>query len=151
MRSARWLFADTSVNPKFSENRQGKRALKYSRILADRGIGSAGRRCRGVVVHTVVVCDAEPVAIAGVRSVLEASGVWTVSAAESSLAPALQAVRDLAPSLLLVDKAFGIYAVMDCLKDLLHHRSPTATVVWGMSLPEVEALRFLQAGARGVM
>ena len=102
-------------------------------------------------MNTVVVCDAEPVAIAGVRSLLEASGVWTVSASESSLDPALQAVQELAPTVFLVDKTFGVYAVMDCLKVLRQHHCPTATVVWGVSVPEAEALRFLQAGARGVI
>lgn len=102
-------------------------------------------------MYTVVVCDTEPVAIEGVRAVLESSGVWSLAAAETSLDRALQAVRDLAPSLLLLDKVYGIYAVMDCLKLLRQQLSPTATVIWGVSLPEAEALRFLQAGARGVI
>jgi len=102
-------------------------------------------------VYTVVVCDTEPVAIEGVRAVLESSGVWNLAAAETSLDRALQAVRELAPSLLLLDKIYGIYAVMDCLKLLRQQHSPTATVIWGVSLPEAEALRFLQAGARGVI
>ena len=99
----------------------------------------------------VVVCDAEPVAIEGVRAVLESSGVWNLAAAETSLDRALQVVQDLAPSLLLIDKVFGIYAVMDGLKVLRQQQSPTATVIWGVSVPEAEALRFLQAGARGVI
>jgi two-component system nitrate/nitrite response regulator NarL len=102
-------------------------------------------------VHTVVVCDAEPVAIAGVRSVLEASGAWTICATETSLERAVHVVRESAPTLFLVDKAFGIYGVMDCLKALRASHSPTATVVWGVSMPEAEALRFLQSGARGVI
>jgi DNA-binding NarL/FixJ family response regulator len=52
---------------------------------------------------------------------------------------------------LLVDKTFGIYAIMDCLKSLHQEHSPAAAVVWGVSVPEAEALRFLQAGARGVV
>lgn len=102
-------------------------------------------------MYTVVVCDAEPVAIEGVRAVLESSGMWSLTAAETSLDRALQAVQELAPSILLIDKVYGIYAVMDCLKLLRQQRSPTATVIWGVSLPEAEALRFLQAGARGVI
>ena len=104
-----------------------------------------------LVVYTVVVCDAEPVAIAGVRSVLESSGVWTIAATEICVDRALRAVRDLTPSLLLLDKTFGISAIMDCLKILHNDYSATAAVVWGVSVPEAEALRFLQAGARGVI
>lgn len=102
-------------------------------------------------MYTVVVCDAEPVALEGVRTVLESSGVWNLAATETSLDLALQVVGELAPCLLLVDKAFGTYAVMNCLKALRQQASPTAIVVWGISLPEAEALRFLQAGARGVI
>jgi two-component system, NarL family, nitrate/nitrite response regulator NarL len=102
-------------------------------------------------VYTVVVCDAEPVAIEGVRTVLQSSGAWSLTAAETSLDRALPVVQEREPSLLLVDKAFGIYAVMNCLKVLRQQHSPTATVVWGVSLPEAEALRFLQAGAHGVI
>jgi len=102
-------------------------------------------------VYTVLVCDAEPVAIAGVRSVLAASGIWSVSATETSLDRALQIVRTAAPSLLLVDRNFGISALMESLKVLRDEHFRTAVVVWGVSVPEAEALRFLQAGARGVI
>ena len=102
-------------------------------------------------MYTVVVCDAEPVAIEGVRMVLQSSGAWSLTAAETSLDRTLPVVAELVPSVLLVDKVVGIYAVMDCLKTLHQQHSPTATVVWGVSLPEAEALRFLQAGARGVI
>jgi CheY-like chemotaxis protein len=88
------------------------------------------------VVYTVVVCDTEPVAIEGVRSVLESSGAGFIRAAETSLPRALEAVRNLEPALFLVDKAFGIFAVMDCLKALRNCNSHTATVVWGVSVPE---------------
>ncbi|HLK48141.1 MAG TPA: response regulator transcription factor [Bryobacteraceae bacterium] len=102
-------------------------------------------------MYTVLVCDAEPVAIAGVRSVLAASGIWSVSATETSLDRALQIVRTAAPSLLLVDRNFGISALMESLKVLRDEHFRTAVVVWGVSVPEAEALRFLQAGARGVI
>lgn len=102
-------------------------------------------------MHTLIVCDVEPVAIEGVRRVLEAHGEMTVSAAETRLDQALASVRELAPSALLIDKAFGIHAVMDVLKAVAHHRNGTGVVVWGSPLPEAEALRFLQSGAAAVI
>jgi len=101
-------------------------------------------------VYTLVVCDAEPVAIEGVRSVLDGDGL-SLRAAETSLDQALATVRDLAPSALLLDKGFGIHAVMDCLKALRSDSARTAVVVWGIPITEAEALRFLQCGARGVI
>ncbi len=100
-------------------------------------------------MYTVVVCDAEPVAIEGVRSLLESAPELTLRAAETSLDHAVATVRELAPSLLLLDKGFGIHAVMDCLKAL--RNAPTGVVVWGVPVTEAEGLRFLQCGARGVI
>lgn len=102
-------------------------------------------------MHTLVVCDAEPVAIEGIRCVLESTGEFALSAAETSLDQAMRSVEELAPSVLLLDKAFGIHAVMDSLKALHHQKDGAAVVVWGSPLPEAEALRFLQSGASGVV
>ena len=102
-------------------------------------------------MHTVVVCDTEPIAIEGIRSVLETAEGLTLGAAETSLEEALRATRELAPALMLMDKAFGIHAVMDGLKSLRSGDRKTAAIVWGVSLSEAEALRFLQAGATGVI
>jgi DNA-binding NarL/FixJ family response regulator len=98
-----------------------------------------------------MVCDAEPVAIEGIRSVLDTSGEWTMVAAETSIDRALDAVREMRPSVLLIDRAFGIHAIMDSLKALEQSGNGTAAVVWGLSVSEAEALRFLQSGAHGVI
>ena len=102
-------------------------------------------------MHTLVVCDAEPVAIEGVRCILEATSEFTLTAAETSLDQAMHCVWELAPAVLLVDKSFGIHAVMDSLKALQHKKDGTVVVVWGIPMPEAEALRFLQSGASGVI
>ena len=99
----------------------------------------------------VVVCDAEPVAMEGLRSLLESAEGLYVIAAETSLADGMDAVRDLQPAVLVVDKSFGIEAVMECLRTLRHAKFRTAAVVWSVALSEAEALRLLQAGAAGVV
>src|SRR3974390_56510 len=63
----------------------------------------------------------------------------------------MDAIRELAPAVLLVDKAFGIHAVMDCLRELRESGFPTATVVWGLAVSEAESVRLLQAGCSGVV
>src|ERR1700687_5482584 len=102
-------------------------------------------------VHTLIVCETEPIAIEGLRNLLAPAGNFQIVAATNSLEEAMEAVSDLTPSLLLVDKAFGIHAVMDCIKSLHDMARGTAAVVWGVSLSEAESLRFLQAGAAGVV
>ncbi|MBZ5576265.1 MAG: response regulator transcription factor [Acidobacteriia bacterium] len=99
-------------------------------------------------MDTLVVCDTEPVAIEGIRGLLSTVEDLNLVAAETSLEVAQNAARELEPTLFLIDKAFGIHAVMDCLKT---KDRQTGAVVWGVSLSESEALRFLQAGAAGVI
>ena len=102
-------------------------------------------------METVAVCDTEPIAIEGLRSLLESADGLRVVAAETSLVEGMDAARDLQPSILVVAKDFGMRAVMDCLKALHLAGAKTAVVVWGGSIPEGEALRLLQAGAAGVI
>jgi DNA-binding NarL/FixJ family response regulator len=101
-------------------------------------------------VKTIVICDTEPIAIAGMQALLEDAAEMTVVAAENSLSSGIDAVRDLAPSLLIVDKGFGSQAVLDWISGLRVSDSPTTVMVWSSALSESEAVRFLQAGASGI-
>ena len=100
---------------------------------------------------TIVICDTEPIAIAGMQSLLEESRWMSVVAGENSLSGGIDAVRDLAPSLLIVDKGFGSQAVMDWISGLRVSDSHTTVMVWSSALSESEAVRFLQAGANGIV
>ena len=102
-------------------------------------------------MDSVAVCDTEPVAIEGLRSLLESAGGLRVVAAETSLVDRMDAVRELRPRVVMLDKAFGIHAIMDLLKTLRESRIDTLAIVWSASISEAEALRFLQAGACGVV
>src|SRR5260370_15201948 len=55
------------------------------------------------------------------------------------------------PDVLVMDKGFGVQAVLDWLAHLKSIPLAPAIVVWGVSMTEAEALRFLQAGARGIV
>jgi len=101
-------------------------------------------------VTNVAICDIEPVAIEGLRALLETEGLRVV-AAENSLPDGLQAVRGLRPSLLIVDKAFGMQAVMDWIDAVRLEQPDTAIIVWSSTVLEVDAIRLLEAGARGVV
>src|SRR5262249_28940032 len=75
----------------------------------------------------------------------------TVVAAENSLAGGIDAVRDLSPSLLIVDKSFGSQAVLDWISGLGVSDLPTTIMVWSSAPSESEGGRFLQAGANGIV
>jgi DNA-binding NarL/FixJ family response regulator len=63
----------------------------------------------------------------------------------------MEIVRQHTPAIMILDKGFGIYAVMDCLQRLRGSGSGVATIVWGVNLNETEALRMMQVGALGVV
>jgi DNA-binding NarL/FixJ family response regulator len=87
----------------------------------------------------------------GLRSLLNSEEGWRVVAAQNSLKDGMNAARQLLPTVVLVDTAFGIDAVMNWLRALRVARLPVSTIVWSVSLPEADALRFLKAGAAGVI
>lgn len=100
---------------------------------------------------TVAICDTEPIAIEGIRTLLEHCADLRLAAAETSLLGGLEIARQHSPAIMLLDKGFGIHAVTDCLQRLRALRSGVAVIVWGRSLTETEALHMMQAGALGVV
>jgi DNA-binding NarL/FixJ family response regulator len=102
-------------------------------------------------VETLAVFDTEPVAIEGLRSLLQPEEGLRVVAAGTSLLDGFDSVRELRPSITILDKAFGLHAVMDLLKMLRAPEIQTSAVIWGASFTESEALRLLQAGSSGVV
>jgi DNA-binding NarL/FixJ family response regulator len=100
---------------------------------------------------SVAVCDTEPIAIEGIRTLLNDCPDLYLAAAETSLLGGLEIVRKHSPSIMILDKCFGIHAVMDCLQRLRGSGSTVASIVWGVNLNETEALRMMQVGALGVV
>ena len=102
-------------------------------------------------MNTVAVCDPEPVAIEGLRSLLASIDGPRVVAAAHSLDDAVEAVCRLQPSLVIVDTALGSRRVMDWLRRLRAGDCRTRAIVWGVTMSESEALQFLHSGAAGVV
>jgi DNA-binding NarL/FixJ family response regulator len=100
--------------------------------------------------RTIAICDTQPVTAAGIRTLFE--GVADLRFAQSceSLRQASELLRTSPPDVLILDKAFGIQAILDWLNES-RPASQTGIVVWGVSVTEAEALRFLQVGARGIL
>ena len=100
---------------------------------------------------TVAVCDTQPIAAEGLHSLLNSSQDLSFADSTESLNGATEIVRRLSPDILIVDKAFGIQSVLDWVTDMKIRNFHTSVVIWGVSVTEAEALRFLQAGARGIV
>jgi two-component system nitrate/nitrite response regulator NarL len=98
----------------------------------------------------VVVCDSQPLAIEGLRSLLGSTTDLKFAGAMTTLAATLELVRSTRPSVVLVDKSFGATTVLDFARTLRNY-SNAAVAVWGVSTTNAEALRFLQGGVQGVL
>lgn len=100
---------------------------------------------------TVLVCDTQPVTAEGIRTLLAGNPDLRFQQVANSLASALDLAQQQAPDVIVVDKAFGIQAVLEWLNEIRMASPNTGVVIWGVSVTEAEALRFLQAGARGIL
>ena len=104
-----------------------------------------------MTVETLAVCDPAPVALEGLRSLLAARGGPRVVAMATNIEDAVEAVSELRPGILVIDKSYGGHTVTDWLRILRADGQQTAVIVWGMPLSEPEALRYFQAGAAGIV
>jgi len=99
----------------------------------------------------VAVCDTQPVTAEGIRTVLAGNLDLQFYQVADSLGSALDLARRHQPEVLVVDKAFGIQAILEWLNEIRLTAPGVGVVIWGVSVTEAEALRFLQAGARGIL
>src|SRR5881227_97369 len=99
---------------------------------------------------TVALADTEPITVEGLRSLLKLSGLYEVIQPSKTLESLAQILVRMSPRAAFVDKALGGPEVLNWLHQ--HAASSnTAVIVWGQSFSDPEALRFLQAGARGIL
>jgi two-component system nitrate/nitrite response regulator NarL len=99
----------------------------------------------------IAVCDTQPITAQGLRNLLASSEDLELTEAMNSLEAATAFVRANSPDIVVVDKGFGMRAVLDWIHDLKLADATPAITVWGVSMTEAEALRLLQAGARGIV
>jgi len=97
----------------------------------------------------VGICDTQPIAAEGLRALLESCGDLTFKGAVDSLERAY-ALTSGGADVLIVDKGFGMQAVLDFIASLRGMEAPSI-VIWGASISEPEALRLIQAGARAII
>ena len=101
------------------------------------------------LLKTVAICDTQPVTIEGLQSLLRTCEDLRVIGSATNLFNGLELVQNHNPAIVVIDKAFGLPAIMDWLANL--RSTQTCSVVWGISMNEAEALRIMQSGAQGVM
>ena len=100
---------------------------------------------------TIAICDTQPVTTEGLKLLIGSSTGLHFTEALDSLEAAIAVIRSRPPDLMIIDKGFGMHSVLDWVQDLKFVERAPATVVWGVSMTEAEALRLLQAGAKGIV
>src|SRR5208282_2033554 len=69
-------------------------------------------------IKRVSICDTQPVTAEGVRTLLAGSADLRFADVADSLAQAADLARRTSPDVLMLDKAFGMQAILDWLADL---------------------------------
>jgi len=104
----------------------------------------------------VSVCETQPLTIYGLEHLLKATDDLDFGSCHASPSEWMIAPNADRTDILIIDKGLGAKVVMDALHELpiehgVSRSTVPAVVVWGMSITEAEALRFLQAGAKGII
>lgn len=105
---------------------------------------------------TVAVCETQPMTAEGLAAILRGAPGFEFQGAVKTLESAGKLLAGPnRPDVLVVDKSFGVQAVLEWISSRqgsgAEAPSTGRIVVWGLSISEAEALRFLQTGAKGIV
>jgi two-component system nitrate/nitrite response regulator NarL len=102
--------------------------------------------------RTVSVCETQPLTIRGLKNLLEETPDFRLGSWHGTVAEWMMSSLADQTDILIIDKALGAQVLLDALAHIPASGKKTAgVVIWGVSLNEAEALRLLQAGARGIL
>jgi two-component system nitrate/nitrite response regulator NarL len=99
---------------------------------------------------SVLVCEPQPIVVVGLQKVLAETTDLVFAGAVAKPSDALDAIERLHPNIVLIDGSTGFTAAVRLLATL-KSAEPTHPVLWVLDLPEVDAFRALQMGARGIV
>ena len=105
---------------------------------------------------TISICETQPLTVHGLQHLLSATEDLAFGSAHATPAEWMLSAGADQTDVLIIDKGLGAKTVLDALAQLpAEHGQARSTVpavvVWGMSVTEAEALRFLQSGAKGIV
>jgi len=100
---------------------------------------------------SVVVCDTQPITAEGLKNLVAPTRELEFLASLNTLKAATELVSTRPPDIIIVDKGFGMRAVLDWIHEVRLTSSTPAVTVWGVSITEAEALRLVRAGAQGIV
>lgn len=99
---------------------------------------------------SVFVCESQPIVIEGLRKVLAETNDLLFAGTVARPADVLDAIPNIRPNIVLIDGSAGLTAALRLLGHL-KAAGPIHPVLWVVDLPEMDAFRALQMGARGIV
>jgi DNA-binding NarL/FixJ family response regulator len=99
---------------------------------------------------TVFLCESQPIVVEGLRKVLGETNDLIFAGSVSRPADVLDAIQTVRPNIVLIDGSAGLTAALRLLGHL-KAAGPVQPVLWVVDLPEMDAFRALQMGARGIV
>jgi len=102
-------------------------------------------------VITVCACDSQPIAVEGLRSVLDATEDLKYVGGANSLLNGLGLLDRYFPTVMLVDRSFGAKPVLDWISSGKLRYTQTRIVLWATVISDVECFRAFQVGACGIL
>ena len=134
------------ISLKFSERRRKEILRNDETMNWNQPIDISGKR-----KLPICVCDTQPATVEGLRAILASGESYSLAGSADTLEEAARLALGVAPGIMIVDKAFGAPAVLQWLGKVHEIRPSLAVIVWGASITESEALRYLKLGAKGIV
>ena len=99
---------------------------------------------------SIFVCESQPIVVEGLRKILAETSDLTFAGSVARPADVLDAIPTVRPNIVLIDGSAGLTAALRLLGHL-KAAGPVHPVLWVVDLPEMDAFRALQMGARGII
>lgn len=99
---------------------------------------------------SVFALEAQPVAAKGLAAFIGETPGFTWAGTATSITAALDRLRNQPATVVLVDNSVGMRSSIQFVSDLKQTSPNTAPILWVHDMSEVDSVRVIQLGARGV-
>jgi DNA-binding NarL/FixJ family response regulator len=107
--------------------------------------------CEGLLSSiSVFACESQPIVVEGLQKVLADCDDLVFGGWASRSSDALEAIQRVRPDVVLIDGSAGLTAALRLIGNLKTAQS-AHSILWVVDLPEMDAFRALQIGARGIL
>ena len=100
---------------------------------------------------TVFACESQPIVLEGLTRILSECEDLQFAGSSATLSGALETLRNVHPSVVLIDQSAGLKMVFQFISDVKSTSPASHPVLWVNDLAEIDCFRALQLGARGIL